>query len=209
METLLMALGGILMGLAFYQISAVQIENRTADILILQKVKRKSDVALFIGFTALGFGLIGMIVADRSARFETMVLFCICLCIGWIDFLIRRIPNELVLSIVLCKVLFLCVHHEFGSLLQSLIGLAAALFIFLIPFQIKMPIGTGDIKYAAVVGFYLGVLGFLQVMAVMAAALMVYLVYLLATKKGSWRTAAAMGPYISLGVIVATLFPIK
>ena len=203
----LSVLMGLGLGCIFYAISLFQIQSRTADIGILRKAKQKSSAAIYVCLSAVGFGFIGAIVSSTS-KYEIMTLFCICLCIGWIDWQIRIIPNELLLSLILCKIVFLIVDRQLGFLLQGLIGLGAGLVVFLIPSLLGMQIGAGDIKYAAVVGFYLGAIDFIQVMLIMAAGLFVYLIYLLITKKGSWKTAAAIGPYISLGVLFTAIFPI-
>ena len=73
---------------------------------------------------------------------------------------------------------------------------------------IGIPIGTGDVKYSAAIGYCLGAFGYLQAALIMAAGLLIYLIYLVATKKGSLKTAVPMGPYLSLGVIVTALYPV-
>lgn len=207
-ETAYSFLMGLVMGWAFYRIALFLIEKRTQSLEIIRKIKQKSRMWLYTGFSACGYAFVSLILPHSSERYQTMLLFSICLCIGWIDWLIRKIPNELLLALILCKVVFLTTGHHLAFLIQGLIGLAIGFFVFMLPSILKIPIGAGDIKYAAVIGFYLGVLNFIQVMLVTALALLIYLVYLLITKKGNWKTAAAMGPYLSLGSIFTVLFPI-
>jgi Flp pilus assembly protein protease CpaA len=199
---------GVLFGWAFFRISQFHIEKRTQDIEKLAHVKKKGTLWLYIGFSAWGFALISAVVADMNARFEIMFLFSLCLSIGWIDWLISKIPNELLLGMILCKLLFLLADHRAPFIKQGLIGLALAFLIFMIPSLLGMPIGGGDIKYAAVIGFCFGLFPFFQVLLIMAAAQGAYLLYLLITKKGNWKTFAPMGPFISLGVMITALCPV-
>ena len=198
---------GLGAGWIFYKISASLIERKTADNEKIAKVKLRSSMWMYAGISALGFALISIIIPHSMTRYETMLLFSICLSIGWIDWLIRKIPNELLLSLILCKAAFLLYNGHPELLIQGFIGLAVGFIVFSLPSLLRIPIGAGDIKYAAVVGFYFGVFSFIEVMVVMAAALAIYLLYLMITKKGNLRTSAAMGPYISVGILFTALFP--
>jgi leader peptidase (prepilin peptidase)/N-methyltransferase len=71
-----------------------------------------------------------------------------------------------------------------------------------------MNIGWGDVKYAGVVGFYIGLTGLFQAIMIMSISLGVFAIYLLLSKKGNLKTMAPMGPAFSLGFFVTILFPI-
>ena len=66
----------------------------------------------------------------------------------------------------------------------------------------------GDIKFAAAIGFSMGLFGFLEAAIVMAVCLVIVLVYLLATKKGDLKTPVPMGPFLAAGTILAILAPL-
>ena len=199
---------GFILGWAFYKITVIDLENRTQDLAKLDHVKSKCSMWSFIGLTVLGTGIICVIISNLTTRYEVMILFCICLSISWVDWLISKIPNEFLLALLLCKLLFMLLDHQEEFLKQGLIGFAAASFLFLIPSIIGIPIGAGDIKFAAVIGFYFGLMPFVQIILIMAVALLAYLVYLLITKKGSWKTMAPMGPFFSFGVMLTALYSV-
>jgi Flp pilus assembly protein protease CpaA len=96
----------------------------------------------------------------------------------------------------------------FTGIKSNLFGAILASVVFLVPSRLGLSIGWGDVKYAFVAGLCFGLLSFVQIMLVAAAGLGVYAVYLYATKKGTLKSSAAMGPYISLGVVATMLFPI-
>lgn len=199
---------GFAIGWLFHKISVFLIEKKSADSDKIAKAKQKSSKLVYGGISALGFSIISIIIPNSMARYETMVLFSICLSIGWIDWMIRKIPNELLLSLIVTKAVFLIYDGQPELLIQGFIGFAVGFIVFSLPSLLRIPIGAGDVKYAAVVGFYFGVYSFIEVMVVMAVGLAIYLLYLLITKKGNMRTSAAMGPYISLGILFTALFPL-
>lgn len=154
------------------------------------------------------FGLIHFFDMTAQKKAEYLTVFLICLCIGAIDFCIRKIPNQLLLALLAAKVIFLTISFSEQEVYKSLLGFATAVVIFAIPSLLKLNVGAGDVKLAAVTGFYLGLTGFLQAMIVMAVTITVYGFYLIISKTGNLRTKTAMGPYLALGLIVTLLFPI-
>ena len=163
---------GLVVGVVFYKISILLIQGRTPSSEKIILFKRKYNSLLYVSLSALSFGLIAYVTPDLMTQYERMLLFSICLSIAWIDILIRKIPNELLMALILNKVIFLILHHQFGSIVQGIVGMAVGFFVFMLPSLLKIPIGAGDIKYAAVVGFYLGVYSFIQVMLIMALTLL-------------------------------------
>jgi leader peptidase (prepilin peptidase)/N-methyltransferase len=158
--------------------------------------------------TAIGYGILFIQKIGFIVRIENILLFSACLCIGIIDFKIKKIPNELLLLILSARVIFLATRLDKNEIVLSIIGFFAGFILFMIPSYFNMAIGGGDIKLAAVVGFALGAYGLLEVMIVMAIGLAFLAAYLLITKKGDLKTSAAMGPFISIGVIVTIIHPI-
>lgn len=199
---------GFAVGWIFYFLTVLLIMKKTTDKVKMETIKKAKCKLAYVLLSTLGFGLICVFVTNPVARYETMILFSICLSIGWVDGMIRKIPNEWLLALIVCKISFLFIDWQLSFLVQGLIGLAAGFVLFMLPSFLGIPIGAGDIKYAAVVGFYFGAYGFIQVVLVMALGLFLYLLYLLITKKGSLKTAAAIGPYISFGVMCTVLFPL-
>lgn len=125
-----------------------------------------------------------------------------------IDLSIRKIPNELLLALLAIKISEIAVLGAFISIFPALVGLLVGFILFLIPSYIGIEIGWGDIKLAAIAGLYLGTMGVFQAVLIMAAVMAIYLIYLVLTKKGNLKTKVAIGPPLSLGMMITLLFPI-
>jgi prepilin signal peptidase PulO-like enzyme (type II secretory pathway) len=87
-------------------------------------------------------------------------------------------------------------------------GLIIAYVIFVIPGFFKLRIGAGDVKYSAVIGFMLGLQGYVEAMAVMGFTIFIYYLFLQITRRGNLKTAAPMAPFLSGGVLVSLFFPL-
>lgn len=157
---------------------------------------------------ALSFGLIQFTNTDFLQKMEFASVFFICLSISAVDFNVRKIPNSLLLALIASKTVFLVLDFSKEKLWQSLLGFGAACIIFTLPSLVKIHVGAGDIKFAVVVGLYLGMMGFLQAMIIMAAAISVYGIYVFIKRVGGIKTKTAMGPYLALGMFCSLLFPL-
>ncbi len=160
---------------------------------------------------ALSWALIA--AANQTAGAVRLIQFAcvfeIMLCLSAVDLVTRRIPNELLVALLL---VFILGEVAGGSAAQELtgklLGALIAAVVFMLPSKMGMNIGWGDIKYATVIGLGLGFAGFLQVTAVMALALGAYAVYLYLSRRGTIKSFAAVGPYLSLGVMSTLVFPV-
>lgn len=157
---------------------------------------------------SIGFGLIQQFGNNVLQKAELTILLLICLCISAVDFSIRKIPNSLLLVLIISKSVFLASDFSKEELIQSLWGFVFACAVFAIPSFFKISVGAGDMKLAAVSGLYLGINGFLQAMIIMAVTITLYGVYLIIRKMGTLKTKTAMGPYLALGFICTLLFPV-
>lgn len=203
---------GILLGFAagwlFYFLTAFLIRKKAADPEKADRIRKTSCRWIYVLLSTLGFGLICIWIKSPAARYETMLVYSICLSIAWVDGMIRKIPNEWLLALLMCKLVFLFIDRRPDLLVRGMIGLAAGFVLFMLPSLLGISMGAGDIKYAAVAGFYFGAYGLVQVVLIMALGLLLYFLYLLITKKGGLKTAAAIGPYLSFGVLFTALFPL-
>ncbi|MBQ4337802.1 MAG: prepilin peptidase [Clostridia bacterium] len=203
---------GILAALAFNLISISQIKRRTDESSKIEAVK---NVAVVVAWVLISGGLFAAVFAlfkDTATRIEAVAYVSIAMSIGVVDLDIKKIPNSSVLALMIIRTVAIVYAIVMGvpvkqSLIPSLVGLAAGFILYQLPMLIGIPIGTGDVKYSAAIGYCLGAFGYLQAALIMAAGLAVYLIYLMATKKGSLKTAVPMGPYLSLGVVVTVLYP--
>lgn len=206
--SLLYFIYGIISGMIFYPISVKLIEKRVPENNALKKIKSKPMFLIFTGFTALAFVLISVAGITGSMIYYTMLLSSICISIAFIDEFIQKIPNLLLLAMMLTKAAFIVINNDYLFLLKGLIGFFAGFIIFILPSMLRIPIGAGDIKYAAAAGFCFGLYNLLQAMFIMSILIFIFLIILILTKKGGIKTSVPMGPYISGGIILTMLFPI-
>ncbi len=203
---------GILSALAFNLISIFQIKRRTEETAKIEAVKNTAVIVTWVFLSGVLFAVAFALFKDTATRLEAVAYISIAISIGVVDLDIKKIPNSSVLSLMIIRTVAIIYAIATGmpvkqTLIPSLIGLAAGFILYQLPMLVGIPIGTGDVKYSAAIGYCLGAFGYLQAALIMAAGLMVYLIYLIATKKGSLKTAVPMGPYLSLGVVVAVLLP--
>ncbi len=204
---------GILAALAFNRISIFQIKRRTNENAKIEAVKNTAVIVAWVLISGILFAAAFAVFKDTAARLEAVAYISIAISIGIVDLDIKKIPNSSVLSLMIIRTAALIYATATGvplkqTVIPSLIGLAAGFILYQLPMLFGIPIGTGDVKYSAAIGYCLGAFGYLQAALIMAAGLIVYLIYLIVTKKGSLKTAVPMGPYLSLGVVVTVLFPI-
>lgn len=204
---------GILAALAFNRIAIFQIKRRTDENAKIEAVGNTAVIAAWVLLSGILFAAAFAIFKTTAARLEAIAYISVAISIGIIDLDIKKIPNSLVLSLLIIRTVSIIYAITTGTpvkqtLIPSLIGLAAGFILYQLPTLIGIPIGTGDVKYSAAIGYCLGAFGFLQASLIMAAGLVVYLIYLVVTKKGSLKTAVPMGPYLSLGVVVTALYPV-
>ncbi|HHT54372.1 MAG TPA: prepilin peptidase [Clostridiales bacterium] len=159
-------------------------------------------------FCAAWFVLIYYAGGGVLERAEYITVFLICLIIGAVDLVIKKIPNSMILALITSKIIFLSLRFDIEEIRRSLWGFLAAAVIFAIPTFFKISVGAGDMKLAAVAGFYLGVGGFLQAMVIMAALMSIYGICILIRRVGNLRTKTAMGPYLAIGLILSLIFPL-
>lgn len=204
---------GMLAALAFNRISIFQIRRRTDENAKIEAVRNTATVVFWVLISGILFAAVFAITDDTAARLESIAYISVAISIAVVDLDIKKIPNSSVLALLIIRTAALVYAIVSGvpvkeTLIPSLVGLAGGFILYQLPMFFGIPIGTGDVKYSAAIGYCLGAFGYLQAALVMAAGLLIYLIYLIATKKGSLKTKSPMGPYLSLGVIVTVLFPV-
>lgn len=204
---------GTLAALAFNRIAIFQIKRRTQETSKIEAVKNMAVIVAWVLLSGVLFAVSFLRYSDTAARLEAVAYISVAISIGIVDLDIKKIPNSSVLALLIIRTVAIIYAIATGvpvkeTLIPSLIGLAAGFILYQLPMLVGVPIGTGDVKYSAAIGYCLGVFGFLQASLIMAAGLLIFLVYLLATKKGSLKTSVPMGPYLSLGAVITVLFPV-
>lgn len=199
--------GGML-GEVARRASKQMITNRTMQPSKSSLLNNKLAPLLWIVISALGCVGIVLLTYDVVSKFEYMCIYIILISISAIDNEIRKIPNMLILLLIAVKTCATLIVWNPEALLPAFAGLVAGIVLFLLPSKLGISIGWGDVKLAAAAGFCLGIIGVLQAILIMSAVLALYLCYLVITKKGSFKTKVAIGPSLSVGVMVTLLFPL-
>lgn len=210
MDLVLYALtAGSIIGLLSYELTCRLIAKRAKGAVESRYITGKNIIFIWMAVFAFSYALIAYLKMPQVlVSIEYMIVFSILACITVTDQVVQKIPNEMLLLLIVSKIVFIIIHRDF-NIVQNLIGCAAGLFLFILPslfFKINM--GMGDIKFAAVIGLYLGIGGLLQTIIIMAVGLGLYTAYLYITKKGSVKSSAPIGPYLSLGMILTSIFPV-
>lgn len=203
---------GLCAGFLFNRLAAVQIKKRTKSGEKPKDISKLSVVIPWMLISALLFAAIVWREDKWLTRIELFIYTSVLLNIAGVDYKIRKIPNELLLVLLVAKTVFLSLALIDGEpfkvvMLPSLLGLVVGFVLFFLPALLRVSIGAGDLKFSAVIGFCLGYQLFLQAMILMAVFVLTYLVYLLLTKKGNFKTVTAMGPYLAIGSVLTMLFP--
>lgn len=204
---------GTLAALAFNRIAIFQIKKRTQEASKIEAVKNTAVIVAWVVLSGVLFAVSFLRYSETAARLEAVAYISVAIAIGIVDLDIKKIPNSSVLTLLVIRTVAIVYAIATGvpvkeTLIPSLIGLAAGFILYQLPMLVGVPIGTGDVKYSAAIGYCLGVFGFLQASLIMAAGLIIFLIYLVATKKGSLKTSVPMGPYLSLGAVITVLFPL-
>ena len=143
-------------------------------------------------------------LAELKYYFAILLLFC--LVVSLYDIKYKRIPDWILAIFVIIRcVLFLPPFNQ-TFLYEYLFGFIFGFFIIFIPaFIMNQPMG-GDIKFSAVLGFYLGIGWLSLALVVSLISFIIVSVILKCVKKFNFKTdTLAYGPFLGLGVCVCGL----
>ncbi len=159
--------------------------------------------ALFV-LTAVRFGL--------SAELPAFLfLAAVGVLLGVIDLQHRLLPNRVVVPALAVATALLvaaaAVEQDWAALLRAALG-AVVLFVVFLVLALIAPsgLGMGDVKLAALIGLYLGWIGWNAVVIGAAAGFVVQAAValaLLATRRIGLRGELPFGPAMLLGTVVA------
>ncbi|MDD2533153.1 MAG: A24 family peptidase [Eubacteriales bacterium] len=122
------------------------------------------------------------------------------------DWASRKIPNPTLAVLLVIQTSHLVITQNLTGFWDALVGLAIGFTFFQLPVIIGRPIGWGDVKLAAVIGYCLGWFGLMQSIAVMGITMGIFYLLLNLTRRGNLKTKVAIGPFLSIGMMVSVLF---
>lgn len=178
--------------------------------LIKRRVNTLSDYQFFgsgrktlfwAAINGIGWLMLVRFNGLQANTLECMLLLSVCIVLSAVDISIKKIPNELVILTLIIGAAFSITSQPIWSLGINAFGLGVGFIIFFLPAIIGKGAGWGDVKFAAAVGFCLGVYGILSAVLIMAVFLLVYIVYLTISGNGNLKSRVALGPFIASGFI--------
>jgi len=202
-------IAGVIIGWTLLKVTIALIRKRVDSAPEHWLINGKKAPIIWEVFT--GVGWLGFVLAYGMTlkALEGIFVFSVCLVLSAVDMRIRKIPNELLLVIMIGAIVFILWDNSLANIKDHILGLGVGAGIFLAPFKIGRQAGAGDIKYAATIGFFLGIYSAVVAFVVMSAIFFLYTAMLFITKKGDLKTKTALGPYMSLGFMVALIISEK
>lgn len=168
--------------------------------------------------TAVFFAAVAVWSAFQPAGFWLLAPFlylaAVSVALALIDLDTKTLPNRIVLPSLVVAPILLAVTSlgagEWWPLLWALVG-GAALFVFYLVLALVYPsgMGFGDVKLAALLGLYLGYLGWGPVIVGAFAAFLlggIFSIVLLAAARATRKTGIPFGPWMLLGAWVGIVF---
>ena len=174
----------------------------------------EAGTALFFGLVALDFVTRAPDQPQASAALWALPAFlylaAVSVTLAAIDIDLRRLPDRIVLPSIVVGVVLLALATfgagDWGLLVRALVG-GAVLFAFYFALVLAYPrgMGFGDVKLAALLGLYLGWMGWdALIVGAFAAFLIggVFAIVLVLVKRANGKTAIPFGPWMLLGAWV-------
>lgn len=203
---------GIALGLITIPLSKSLTLSRTEDpakAAVIDKSIFKAMAVLIAVASSVG---VVFTSTDLAVMIRNLILLIPIASIAVVDSLVRKIPNPLLLVMIIVQAIYLTYYSISNHTLQNFIMAGFGFFIGFaactVPSIIKVPVGNGDVKYCAVLGLCIYFSGFLQSMILMGVFALVCLIFLKVTKKGGMKTLIPMGPLISIGAVITICFPL-
>ena len=138
---------------------------------------------------------------------QAVLLWDAMFLISTIDYQVKKIPNKLLLVLLAVRIVFLVLTfferpEDFTAILvSSLIGMAVGAFIILVVLLLsKGQVGAGDLKLFAVIGFFYGLYGLIQIMIYSLFLSAIVAIVLLLSRKAKMKSPMPMAPFVFLGL---------
>ena len=200
-------LGG-LVGLLMEKIAIYMINQRVSQPIVHGFSGSNRITIAWVVINALNWFLIMLIGGLNAKTIECILILSACIIISVVDITIRKIPNEMLLFTLIIGIIFVFVNNQVSSINLNIIGFIVGFILFFLPAMIGKGAGWGDVKYAAVVGFCLGIYNFLTAVIIMTLILLVYTAYIMITGKGNLKTKIALGPFLASAFVIVLVLNI-
>lgn len=203
---------GILLGIVTIPLAKKLASSRTEDPGVLAPLNKAyiKAGAIILGIVA-SLGLI-FTNNDIALLIRNYIILIPIFALSFVDAYVRKIPNSCLLYIIVVQLVYIvynCISTKSLKILPTaFFGFFIGFAVCLIPSMLKIPLGAGDIKYCAVIGLTVYLMGFFESMIVMSILAAITFIYLKITKKGGIKTLMPMGPFLSVGAVVSMCVPL-
>ncbi len=203
---------GLLLSVVCFPVSKKLILSRTEDPAEAALLGNKL-VKIFVYILSILSSVGIMLTAtDAVQAVRSLLLLIPMFSIAVVDSLIRKIPNPLLLVMIVIQLIYVayvCITSHSIKLLEiSLFGFFIGFVACTLPSLFRIPVGAGDIKYSAVIGLCIYMSGYIQAMLIMGIIVLVFLIGLKIKKRGGLKTQIPMGPFLSAGTVITMCFPL-
>ena len=154
---------------------------------------------------------VALTAEDTASFIRNLLILVPMFSIAIVDSLIRKIPNSLLLTMIVIQLPYITysciVSKSPETLFMAVVGFIIGFASCVVPSK-KLPIGSGDTKYCALIGGTLYLTLYMQSIILMGLIGLIILAYLKLSKKGGVKTLIPMGPLISLSSVISICFPL-
>lgn len=181
-------------------------------------VKSQLNVLSFFMIFYLFISIIAVLMQrkkeiDNLFLAQSILLWDGLCCIAVIDYNIKKIPNKLLILLILIRAAGILIEgliqaqNVVSILLSSLLGMFVGGFIMLTCMLLSRGgVGAGDMKLFAIIGLYFGLSGILSVMMYSLFFAAIFSIVMLISKKAKLKSTMPMAPFILAGLSVYYLF---
>jgi leader peptidase (prepilin peptidase)/N-methyltransferase len=179
----------------------------------------EAATAAFFVLVTLTFLLHGLPVSDDVAVWATalpayLFLAAVSVALAAIDIDVHKLPNMIVLPSIAVGAILLAaatfVLGDWGVFVRALLGAAVlCAFYFLLLVVYPKGMGVGDVKLAALLGLYLGWIGWDALIVGAFAAFLaggVFSIALILIRRADRKTQIPFGPWMLLGAWIGIIF---
>ena len=200
-------LGG-LVGLLIEKIAVYMINQRVSQPIVHRFSGSNGRTIAWVVINALSWFSIVLIGGLDEKTIECILILSACIIISAVDITIRKVPNEMLLFTLIIGIIFVFVNNQASNIAFNIFGFIVGVIMFFLPAMIGKGAGWGDVKYAAVVGFCLGLYNFLTAVIIMTLILLVFTAYIMITGKGNLKTKIALGPFLASAFVIVLVLNI-
>ena len=163
-----------------------------------------------VGLAGVAAFFVYKYASEWFAIIKLLAMFAVFATAATVDFLIRKIPNVLVLAVLVIRVILLipeiiCKPEQWIHMITgSVISVLGVFFVLLLLSRLSRGgLGMGDVKLITAQAFLCGLYSVINtLMFALVSCVIVAIILVLLSKKGM-KDAIAFGPFLYIGYIIS------